>query len=129
MPRALLGGEFIVSTGSAATVNILVGNPWDETGEHAIKSELNRLRGFVPGLPEDFVEGVRGGLTQNEWPLPPGVLIVDRAGYDVMESSSPIFMEAAMVLRACISAALSGRAIERDAEAAMLKFASMIQKY
>ncbi|WP_157932350.1 hypothetical protein [Mycobacteroides abscessus] len=126
IPRALLGGEFLVSTGSASAVNILVGNPWDEAGEHVIKSELNRLRGFVPGLPADFVEGVRSGLMQDNWPLPPGVLTIDRAGYDVMESSSPIFMEAAMVLRACISAELTGHVIEHNVEAAMLKFASMV---
>ncbi|SLE03189.1 hypothetical protein [Mycobacteroides abscessus] len=126
MPRALLGGEFLVSTGSVSAVNILVGNPWDEAGEHVIKSELNRLRGFVPGLPADFVEGVRSGLMQDNWPLPPGVLTIDRAGYDVMESSSPIFMEAAMVLRACISAELTGHVIEHNVETAMLKFASMV---
>lgn len=125
-PRALLGGEFLVSTGDASTVNILVGDPWDEAGKHVIKSELNRLRGFVPGLPTDFVEGVRSGLMQNDWPLPPGVLTIDRAGYDVMESSSPIFMAAAMVLRACISAEFTGHAVEHNAKEAMLKFASMV---
>lgn len=124
-PRALLGGEFLVSVGSTSAINILVGNPWDEAGEHVIKSELNRLRGFVPGLPTDFVEGVRSGVTQDDWPLPSGVLTIDRAGYDVMESSSPIFMEAAMVLRACISAELTGHAVEHNAKEAMLKFASM----
>ncbi len=125
-PRALLGGEFLASSRSALAISILVGDPWDEAGKHVIESELNRSRGFVPGLPTDFVEGVRSGVMQDDWPLPPGVLTIDRAGYDAMESSSPIFMEAAMVLRACISAKLTGRAVEHNAKEAMLKFASMV---
>lgn len=54
-----------------------------------------------------------------------GVLTIDRAGYDVMESSSSIFMEAAMVLRACISAELTGHAVEHNAKEVLLKFASI----
>lgn len=47
--------------------------------------------------------------------LPPGVLTVDRAGFDEVESSTAVFRQAAGLLRHLIAARLHHRDLEAEA--------------
>jgi hypothetical protein len=109
-PRALLGAEFLAGSDPAVQIEIAVA-PFDLLDGADQPTCPSRLwtRPFTSGLPTDMADAVLRGLTaEPRIALPPGVLRVDRAGFDVMNSSEPIFTQAATVLRIAISAKLLG---------------------
>jgi len=111
MPRALLGGRFVFGVGQTTQVEVAVaGFDMLNAGDQpTCRSRLSK-RPFSAGLPEDFGDVVLRGLAGgSEPPLPAGILRVDRAGFDTMNSAEPIFVQAAALLRISIAAALWGQ--------------------
>lgn len=111
-PRALLGAQFVVSDDATTTlieVEVASFDLIDSDEQQTIASRL-WTRPFTSGLPSDMADAVLDGLTADaRVQLPPGVLRVDRAGFDVMNSSEAIFAKTASLLGIAISAKLSGR--------------------
>jgi hypothetical protein len=68
---------------------------------------------FTVGLPSEFARAVASALDEGPG-LPAGTLTIDRAGFDLVNSSEMIFGQAAAVLKTVMAAQLSGR----DADAA-----------
>jgi hypothetical protein len=109
-PRALLGGVFTpgLDTDTVFEVDF---NRWGEGPAAVCPSRLWK-RPFVAGLPEEFAPAVLDGLTDGGPGLPGGVLRVDRAGADEVESSSAVFRQAAAVLRCALAGMLSAEDVE-----------------
>lgn len=78
---------------------------------------------FLVGLPTYLAGGVLRGLTESGGTaLPPGVLTVDRAGFDVVNSAEPVFAEAASVLVAVLAAILYERELKPVIRQAVAKW-------
>jgi hypothetical protein len=103
-PRALIGGEYRCDGSGECAID--VGYSADAGPE--VKSCASRLwrRPFSVGLTDEFARGVLAGLIKEETSLPAGVLCIDRAGYDEVESSAFIFEQAAQMLRCVLMAML-----------------------
>jgi hypothetical protein len=109
LPRALVGGHFVPDEGDPV-IEIAVSDADLQDGT----SVVSRLwRPLVPGLPAEFANAVVDGLRRR--PIPRGLLRIDRAGYDPVESS-PLAFELAAELLATVIAA---RARDRDIESAV----------
>jgi hypothetical protein len=124
-PRALLGGQFSGQRRNDTIYEVIVGDSFDalsmeqdlkvatrptESGYHA--------RPFSPGLPREFAPAALRGLMDDEWcdvELPPGQLLVDRAGFDEQGSSAVIFDLAGKMLRSLFAVRLSGGDINAEA--------------
>jgi hypothetical protein len=106
--RALVGAEFVAEGGPARYEILVARAPFDDGDEPTCPSQLGRP--LVPGLPADFAAAARSGLTADAGvdPLPGGRLRVDRAAYDLMGSSEAAFFQAGRLLRAALSAAITG---------------------
>lgn len=103
-PRALLGAEFVVRSGSTTVIEVGVAafEMLDSDDRPKCRSRLWK-RPFTVGLPTDLADSVVRGLTiEPGVALPPGVLRVDRAGFDIVNSSEPVFTQAASLLRLAI---------------------------
>jgi hypothetical protein len=104
--RALIGGEFVPTPGGVVRFEVqIAAAPFDSGVAATCESELGKP--LVPGLPEDFAPSVLAGLGTEEAPLPPGTLLIDRAGYDLMGSSESAFYQVARLLRAAVAATLA----------------------
>jgi hypothetical protein len=103
--RALLGGEFVPAPGSLRFVVQVAAAPFDSGVAATCESEWGKP--LIPGLATDFAPSVLAGLTAEEAPLPPGTLVIDRAGYDLMGSSESAFYQVARLLRAAVAATLA----------------------
>ncbi|MBH0777305.1 hypothetical protein [Nocardia bovistercoris] len=111
-PRALLGAKFVVGEDDSTTVIEVEVSPFDLLDSEEQRTSTSRLwtRPFTPGLPSDMADAVLHGLTTDpRITLPPGVLRVDRAGFDVMNSSEAIFAKTASLLGIAVSTRLSAR--------------------
>lgn len=118
-PRALVGGEFVPHAGSETVFEVCVGGVLDGPHESTCPSAL-WSRPFAVGLPPEFVTGVVEGITDTRGSdLPPGVLTIDRAGFDEMESSAAVFRQAASLLRQAIAARLHDRDLNTEARIAI----------
>jgi len=107
-PRALLGAEFVVGDGSTTLIEVGVAafEMLDSDDQPKCRSRLWK-RPFTVGLPTDLADSVLRGLTaESGVALPPGVLRVDRAGFDIVNSSEPVFAQAASLLRLAIATKL-----------------------
>lgn len=113
-PRALVGGQFAPTPGDQTVFEVCVGGTLDGPHECTCPAIL-WSRPFAVGLPPEFAGAVLEGITHNAGAdLPPGVLTVDRAGFDEMESSAAVFRQAANLLRQAIAARLHHRDIETE---------------
>lgn len=107
-PRALLGAEFIARDSSTTLIEVGVAafEMLDSDDQPKCRSRLWK-RPFTGGLPTDLADSVLRGLTAEPGvALPPGVLRVDRAGFDIVNSSEPVFTQAASLLRLAIATKL-----------------------
>jgi hypothetical protein len=118
-PRALLGAEFIVNSGAETVFHVGFSAIPDPPA--ACPSRL-WTRPFTVGLPEEFAPAVLDGLVAEGATWPPGVLRVDRAGFDEVESSSVIFEQTATALARALAASLRGTDIEEELRTLMLKW-------
>jgi hypothetical protein len=118
-PRGLIGGQFIPGPGEETLVEVGVsGIAVLDSKDGLTCSSRLWSQPFIIGLPPDFTDAVLRELADHNDPvLPPGILIVDRAGFDVVNSSSPIFAQAAATLRAVLTANLYDRDVEADVRA------------
>jgi hypothetical protein len=103
-PRALLGARYEPGEGGVTTFGVGFGVIAVDN-ETACPSRLNK-RPYLPGLPEEFSAAVLDGLAQELADLPAGTVVVDRAGFDEVESSTFVFRQAAQVLRCAFAAKL-----------------------
>lgn len=116
-PRALVGGSFNAGAGEDVLFEVLVGAPFDvvvgpqaEGGHPKVCPSRLWRRPFTAGLPEEFAPAVLRGLADGRCParLPPGVLSLDRAGFDERESGTPSFELAGRMLRCILAEMLRG---------------------
>jgi hypothetical protein len=110
-PRALLGGCFIAASGESLVVEV----PFTADHDSAASPCPSRLwkRPFRAGLPAEFAQAVLESLT-GAVSLPAGILRIDRAGFDEVESSAVVFRMAAHALYVAIAATLSSRDVESE---------------
>jgi hypothetical protein len=110
-PRALLGAEFL----PAPSTDIVFQVGYVAESDDSAAAFPGRLFEwpFAVGLPEEFAPAVLDALLADGAAWPAGVLRVDRAGYDEIESSAWVFGQAAGVLARALAAMLRGE----DAEA------------
>ena len=113
LPRALVGGHFVPDEGDPV-IEIAVSDANLQDGT----SVVSRLwRPLVPGLPAEFANAVVDGLRRR--PIPRGLLRIDRAGYDPVESSPLAFELAAELLATVIAARAGNRDIESEVRTAI----------
>lgn len=99
MPRALIGGIFTPSADASLDIEVQV----SDQGASANPTCTSQLaKPLTPGLPEEFVAAVVDGLIRRS--LSGGRVVVDRAAFDVVESS-PLAFELAAELLAVVLAA------------------------
>ncbi len=110
-PRALLGARFL----PVPTTDIVFEVDCAPGGASAACPSRLWSRPFTVGLPEEFASAVLDALLADATPWPAGVLRVDRAGFDEIESSEVVFGQAAGVLACAMAAMLR----EQDLEAAV----------
>ncbi len=116
-PRALLGGQFVAGHGITTEFEVCVSklDMLESEGGPTCSSQL-WTQPFLVGLPIYLARGVMRGFTElTHTPLPPGVLTVDRAGFDIMNSAEPVFAQAASLL----TQVLAGIIYERELEPAI----------
>jgi hypothetical protein len=115
MPRALLGGAFTPREDGAELLIEVQTSGEGGTGKPSCKSRL--WTPLVPGLPGEFVQSVVDGFIRR--PTPAGRIVVDRAAFDPVESSTMAFELAAELLAIVLHAMLVGREVEKSARAAI----------
>ena len=106
--RALLGGE--LSEAKDLSVRVAQSSPIGAGGEASCRSRLGR--DLVAGLPPEFAEAVLKSLVRCLPVLGSGAVVIDRAGYDDVDSSPSAFEHAATLLLGL----LHGRAVASNAE-------------
>lgn len=107
VPRALIGGEMRLTGPDARQVR--VGQSAGMT-LGATKTYVSRLRGIlVPGLPPEFAQATLDGIVRvpAQWDSG-GLIIVDRAAYDEVDSSPVAFEFASGLLVLALFARLAG---------------------
>jgi len=82
--RALLGAKFVGGATETRYEICVMRAPFDSGLAATCDSRLGQP--LIPGMPLDFAAAAMNGLTQDSaaFPLPPGLLRVDRAGHDLM---------------------------------------------
>ena len=108
-PRALLGGQFVPGQGSQTQFAVAVATfgLFDADDEPTCPSVLWK-EPFTVGLPSEFARAVANALAEGP-SLPAGLLTIDRAGFDLVNSSEMIFGQTAAVLKTALAARLSGQ--------------------
>ncbi|WP_329055362.1 hypothetical protein OG738_17995 [Amycolatopsis sp. NBC_01488] len=108
-PRALLGAQFVPGQGSQTQFAVAVATfgLFDADDEPTCPSVLWK-EPFTVGLPSEFARAVANALAEGP-SLPAGLLTIDRAGFDLINSSEMIFGQTAAVLKTAIAARLSGQ--------------------
>lgn len=122
-PRALVGGRFVPGPGLETTFEVCVGGTLEGPHDGSLPATLLN-RPLLPGLPNEFAGAVLEGLTRHLEDLecsdlPPGVFVIDRAGFDERESSTAVFRQTATLLRHLTAAALHDRDLDAEARAVM----------
>lgn len=114
LPRALVGGE-IRLTGSETRL-LKVGQSAQMTLGAAKTCPSLLGRALVPGLPPEFAQATLDGLMRvpTTWDSG-GLLVVDRGGYDEVESSPVAFELAGGLLILALLAQLRGTEIDLSA--------------
>jgi len=116
-PRALLGAEFVAGPGIQTLYQVGFGENADRPA--TCPSRL-WTRPFSVGLPQEFAPAVLGGLLAGDVVWPAGVLRVDRAGFDEIESSAVVFAQTATALARALYATLHGADVEAELRALLL---------
>jgi hypothetical protein len=108
-PRALLGGQFVPGQGKETQFAVAVATfgLFDADEEPTCPSVLWN-QPFTVGLPSEFAQAVAGAMSKGP-ALPAGTLTIDRAGFDLVNSSEMIFEQTTAVLMAAMAARLSGQ--------------------
>ena len=106
--RALLGGE--LSEARDLSMRVAQSSPIGAGGKASCRSRLGR--DLVPGLPPEFAEAALKSLVRCLPVLGSGAVVIDRAGYDDVDSSPSAFDRAATLLFRL----LHGRAVAANAE-------------
>jgi hypothetical protein len=117
-PRAVVGGEFVVGDGTETVFEVLVGADYDalvaegrEAGSGVtLPGRIHSTWPLIAGLPAEFAESTLRGLVDNlcAGRLPAGVLRLDRAAFDEVESANPVFAQAGAALCCALAAKLQG---------------------
>lgn len=121
-PRALIGGEFV--PGSGGRLSIEVNHSGDlGLGASANCPGLAKAKPLVAGLPLEFAQAAVDGLVRVkcEKPVPPGVLRVDRAAHDEVDSSPIAFEKAAGILRCVLASIEASETPDQDEIRRMLR--------
>ena len=107
--RALLGGTFSPGRGADVRIEVMAKNESLGFGFGRLATVDSWLgKPMVAGLPADFGPPTMSGLCESAGLLPPGVLRIDRAAYDEVESIGGAFRSAAGLLVRTLGAALAG---------------------
>lgn len=106
MPRALLGGNYVADASAKLVIEMRAGDP-GSAGQRTCRSQLSGL--LIPGLPGEFVNSILSVLMGAA--LPGGHVVIDRSGFDPVDSSHLAFVNAAEVFCASLSAQISGENI------------------
>lgn len=105
--RAMAGGEIRLTHQNARCVRVGQASGLTLGGTAACRSEL--AKALVPGLPRDFAPATLNGIVKVLTEQSPGFLIVvDRAGYDEVNSSEIAFEFAGELLLAALLMRLRG---------------------
>jgi len=114
-PRALIGGEFVPGEAGPTHFAVAVAafGLFDADDKPTCASALWN-QPFTIGLPSEFAHAVADALADGPV-LPPGTLTIDRAGFDLVNSSELIFSQATTVLKTALAARLSGQDAEEAA--------------
>jgi hypothetical protein len=105
--RALVGGE--IRLNSQNTRHIRVGQTSGLTLDGATTCHSELAKALVPGLPRDFAPATLSGIVEVPAERPAGFLIVvDRAGYDEVDSSEIAFEFAGGLLLVALLMRLQG---------------------
>jgi hypothetical protein len=126
-PRAIVGGEFVVSTGTETLFEVVVGADYGALVAHgslagpSVASRIYPDWPYLPGLPSEYASSVLNGIASGPCAagLPPGALRVDRAAFDEVESAGPVFAEAGAALCCILVAKLNGSDVEAALRAAI----------
>lgn len=108
-PRALIGGQFTPNTTHEThiAVGVTAYGLFDADDQPTCPSQLWN-QPLTAGLPADFAPTVLHTLSTDTPALPAGELTIDRAAFDLVNSSEQIFAQATTVLHAVITAHLTG---------------------
>jgi hypothetical protein len=115
-PRALLGGSFTHGHGDLVFEVRSVADAHQSAQVATCRSQL--WKPLIPGLPTEFADSVIDGLIRRPVPTT-GRLVVDRAGYDHVESSPLAFELAAELLARVLAAMVTSAGVESIARDAM----------
>lgn len=114
-PRAMLGGEFAPEQGTGITFAV------DHSGALGLGAaatcpSLIGGSSLVAGLPLEFARAVLDGLVRVKCATTTtaGVLHVDRAGHDEVDSSQMVFERASGLLRCVLTASVGGADIDEE---------------
>ncbi|WP_143174331.1 hypothetical protein [Streptoalloteichus hindustanus] len=113
-PRALVGGQFVAAESGETQFDVALASSSAEPT--ACNSHLWR-EPFLAGLTEEFAPALLEGLRigSEKLGLPAGVLQVDRAGHDVVNSSAHVFRLAGQMLRCVLATKLHGGDVPEEA--------------
>ncbi|UJP40992.1 hypothetical protein [Cellulomonas palmilytica] len=114
MPRALLGGSYAPDLSGRLVIEVETSGV-DIGGDAACASRLSST--LVRGLPLEFALSAQNGLLRSG--LGSGLVRIDRAGFDPVESSGLAFELTAELLAVVLEAMAFGRAFEQDVQAAV----------
>jgi hypothetical protein len=110
-PRALLGGSLTVANSGEVAIRIAYGDGGDST---IFPSEL-WSHGFTVGLPKSFASAVlQTFLSRDDVVIPCGNLVIEQAGFDPIESASPVFSQAAVALASVLNAVACNSSVEES---------------
>jgi hypothetical protein len=110
-PRALLGGSLTVANSREVAIRIAYGDGGDST---VFPSELWN-QGFTVGLPKSFASTVlQTLLSRDDIVIPCGSVIIEQAGFDLIESANPVFAQAAVALASVLNALASNSSVEES---------------
>ncbi|WP_439383550.1 hypothetical protein [Amycolatopsis lexingtonensis] len=111
-PRALLGGQFVPGQEHETRFAVAVASfgVFDADEAPTCPSVLWK-QPFTVGLPGEFASAVADSLGAGPG-LPAGTLTIDRAGFDLVNSSEMIFGQTAAALKTAVAALLSGQDVD-----------------
>lgn len=122
--RAMLGGRFIPRPGVETLYEVFVGRSFDELSlAHANRFEARPINNercvssLIPVLPQEFGRAVLQEMLSDQWcpvTVPPGIFVIDRAGFDEQGSSSAIFELAARTLKCLVLTRIAGGDLEAE---------------
>ena len=110
--RALIGAEFRSGHAPFGYQVCVMGRPFLPGLPATCDSRLGAP--LIPGMPADFAAAALRGVRKDapEFPLPDGLLRVDRAAHDLMGSSEVAFEQAARLLRIAFWATAEGSDVD-----------------